>query len=507
MPSLEPLRRFLVTKSIRRNTLANLSGRLLSAALAFAAIPILFSKLGSEAYGLVGLAVTLESLFTLLDLGLSTAVNREVARSIGTDSRPEANRDLLRTLEVIYWPIGLLILGLVLTASGWLASSGLNAGELPIGTVEFSIAVLAFTLTIRWPMSLYAGVLRGLQAQLLYNVIQTLGTIVRLAGGVAVVTWVSPTVEAYFVVALLGSVLQVVALVAAAWRSLASSPRLPKFRLTIVRSLWRFALAYNGIVILSQLLMQSGMLFVAKLLPLQEVGFYAVASSLAGVVVYVPYALVDASFPRFVAEWQRGDSASFNRTYRKALNTSAAAVVTIAFPIVFFSKDLLVVWTRSSIVASQAGDVVAMLAAGNLLYALWAIPYIGLVAAGIVRIPLTVNVVVVPIALMASPYAISVAGSSGAAAVWAIASAVFLAIYPFALAKKLGGAGAVGAWARPAAIVLFAFGAFTAVAQATQQSPPVSRLVAAGLCDAALGAAALVWLRGTFHPSRPEEDL
>jgi O-antigen/teichoic acid export membrane protein len=463
--------------------------------LAFAAIPILFSELGAEAYGLIGLAVTLESLFTVLDLGLSTTVNREVARNIGTEQPPEINRDLLRTLEVVYWPIGLVILASVLAASGWIASSGLNTSDLSARTVEFAFAVLAFTLTIRWPMSLYAGVLRGLQAQLLSNGLMVFGTFVRLVGGVAVVIWVSPTIEAFFLVDLVGSSLQALMLAVAAWRSLPSGRGLPKFRIEILRSLWRFALAYNGVVVLFQILLQSGVLFVAKLLPLQEVGYYAVASSLAGVVVYVPYALVDASFPRFTAVLERGDAAVFKRIYGLALDISATAVMAIAVPIIFFSGDLLLVWTRSSAVSAGAASTAALIATGNLFYALWALPYIALVAAGMVRLPLVVNLIVVPLALVALPFAISVAGLLGAAAVWLAASAVLLAVYPVALERRVGGSGGVSTWFRPAAIVLCAVAAFSGLARVTQNWSPSSGLVAAALCDMALTGLTLAWLR------------
>jgi len=500
------VRRFLTTKSVRRNTLANLVARVISAALAFAAIPILLSKLGAEAYGLVGLAVVLESLFALLDLGLSTAVNREVARNIGTNRDPEANRDLLRTLEAIYWPIGLVILVAVIVLAVWLASGGLNTDQLSESTVQLSLSVLAFTLTIRWPLSLYAGVLRGLEAQLLYNGLQLLGPIIRLAGGVAVVTWVSPTVEAFFVTDLVGSIVQIVLIAAAAWRSLPPSSQRPRFRFSIIQSLWRFALAYNAIVILTQLLMQSGTLFVARMLPLRDVGFYAVASSLAGVVIYVPYALVEASFPRFTSELERRNVTEFSSTYRFTLNTSALSIMAVAVPIVFFSKDFLFVWTRSSEVASHAAAAAAMLAIGSLLYALWAFPYTALLSAGLVRYPLIVNLVVVPLALAVSPYAISTAGLPGAAAVWVAASACFLSAFPIALGRKVSGTAGMNMWARPVAIVMTAVGAFGVLSLATKGWSSMARLAALTICDLALSGATAAWLLRRDHRWRWAEE-
>jgi O-antigen/teichoic acid export membrane protein len=69
-------RGLLMGKNLRRNTIANLVGRVVPAALALFAIPITLARLGPEAYGLVGLSLTLEALFAFLDFGLSTAMNR-----------------------------------------------------------------------------------------------------------------------------------------------------------------------------------------------------------------------------------------------------------------------------------------------------------------------------------------------------------------------------------------------------------------------------------------------
>lgn len=495
------VRQFITTKSVRRNTLANLIARVVSAGLALAAIPILLSKLGPEAYGLVGLAVALESLIALLDLGLSTAVNREVARNLEAGRPPESNRDLLRTLEVIYWPIGLVILVIVVAGSGWLASRGLHTAELPPRTVQFSLAVIAFTLTIRWPMSLYVGVLRGLQAQVLQNGLQVLGTVIRLVGGVIVVTFVSPTVEAFFLTDLVGSVVQVAAFAGAAWLSLPSSRRPPRFQTGIVRSLWRFALAFNGIVILGQLLQQSGTLLVARLLPLEDVGYYAVALSLAGVVVYVPYALVEASFPRFTAELESRDKTAFRNTYRIALGVSAVSIVAIAIPIAFFSEDLLYVWTRSRAVATKAAAAASMLAIGNLLYALWAFPYTALLSAGLVRFPLVVYLIVVPLALVASPFVISSIGLVGAGAVWAVASAIFLSVFPVALDRRVAETDGISAWGRPIAMVTGSTAVCIVVAQLTQDSSPIQTVVVVGLIAVLMGGAALFWLQRSGYAS------
>ncbi len=57
--------------SIKRNVVGNLVGRLYAALISFAVVPIYMRLLRPEGYGLVGLFVTLQTVVTLLDFGLS----------------------------------------------------------------------------------------------------------------------------------------------------------------------------------------------------------------------------------------------------------------------------------------------------------------------------------------------------------------------------------------------------------------------------------------------------
>src|SRR5262249_30491893 len=88
---------------LQRNTLAGMVGKLWSAGLVFATVPLYIKILSVEAYGLVGLFTALQSVFLLLDLGLSTAASRELARLAAQDGADQQRRNLVRTLEVVYW--------------------------------------------------------------------------------------------------------------------------------------------------------------------------------------------------------------------------------------------------------------------------------------------------------------------------------------------------------------------------------------------------------------------
>jgi O-antigen/teichoic acid export membrane protein len=74
-----------------------------------AVVPAYIHFLGIEAYGLIGFFLSLTAILQLLDLGLGTALNRQFSHHSAQSGKAREMRDLLRTLEIIYWLIGIAI--------------------------------------------------------------------------------------------------------------------------------------------------------------------------------------------------------------------------------------------------------------------------------------------------------------------------------------------------------------------------------------------------------------
>ena len=93
--------------TIKRNILANLAGGAAVAALTLIITPLQVHILGVEAYGIVGFIATLQTLFSVLDFGLSSTLTRELAGD--TSRNKSASAPLLRTASTVYWCLALVI--------------------------------------------------------------------------------------------------------------------------------------------------------------------------------------------------------------------------------------------------------------------------------------------------------------------------------------------------------------------------------------------------------------
>ena len=103
------VKRILHTTSLKANLVANFTGKIWTAGVGFIFVPFYIKFLGIESYGLVGFYGTLIGTMALLDFGLSTTLNRELASAKALNKTAAEIKNLVFSLEVLYWSIGFLI--------------------------------------------------------------------------------------------------------------------------------------------------------------------------------------------------------------------------------------------------------------------------------------------------------------------------------------------------------------------------------------------------------------
>ena len=86
---------------LKRNLIANFSGSAWTALMHLAFIPFYIRMMGAEAYGIVGVYVSLQAIFSIFDLGLSQALTREMSRLSIDKKNIYRMADTAKTLEII----------------------------------------------------------------------------------------------------------------------------------------------------------------------------------------------------------------------------------------------------------------------------------------------------------------------------------------------------------------------------------------------------------------------
>ena len=404
---------------LKRNLVANYLGHGWTALMELAFIPLYIKYLGVEAYGLIGVFAVLRAWLVLLDMGLKPTLGREMARLTGGATTPAAIRDLLRTVEIISLGLAILLALGIWAASDWLASEWLRAAELPVDTVARAIAIMGIVTALRFVEGIYNSCLIGLQRQVLYNVINSALATLRGAGAVAVLAWVAPTINAFFIWQGLVSLLSLSVLAGTTYLALPKARHSGRFSLSALHGVSRFASGMVAITFLSLLLTQVDKMLLSKLLTLTDFGYYTLASTLASGALTVLIGPVNqAWFPRLSQLHAANDTPGLIRCYHQGAQLVSVIAGSATFVMMAFAETVLNLWTQDVALSARVAPILSLLVLGNLLNGLMWIPYQTQLAYGLTGLAVWVNIIAVAIIVPAMLWATPRYGAEGAAWAW-----------------------------------------------------------------------------------------
>jgi O-antigen/teichoic acid export membrane protein len=404
--------------ALKRNLIANYLGQGWAALMSLAFIPLYIKYMGIESYGLIGLFGVLQAWLSLLDMGMTPTLNREMARFTGGTHSATSIRDLLRSIEFIALGIAMLVGLGIWAASGWLASDWLHAKNLPISTIAQAFSIMGAVTALRFVGGIYSSAIVGLQRQVLFNAINSALATLRGLGAVGILIWISPTIKAFFIWQGIISLLSLCVLASATYRSIPKAERGGEFSMPALRSIGRFSGGMMGITLLALLLTQVDKIILSKLLTLSEYGYYTLATVVSSSLYMLTAPITQAFFPRLSELHANNRQAELIEKYHQGAQLVSVFMGSAAIIMIVFAKTVLQLWTHNVDLANRSATLLSLLALGNLLNGLMWIPYQTQLAYGWTGLATRINIIsvaiIVPTILWATPHY----GPEGAAWVW-----------------------------------------------------------------------------------------
>ena len=423
--------------SVKRNIIANYLGSAWSALMGLAFVPLYIRYLGIEAYALIGVFMLLQAWLSVLDMGLTPMLSREMARLTAGGHTPQSIRDLLRSVEWVYVAIAIAIAVGIALAAPWLAADWLRAEHLPVTTVAQALTITGGVIALRWLGGLYRGGIIGLQRQVWLNGCTAVFATLRGAGAVLVLAWISPTIQAFFVYQ--GVVIALEALVLALHmrRLLPASPQPVRFNWQALHQVRHFAGGMAAITLLAILLTQVDKLLLSRLLPLSAFGYYTLASSVAGALYLMIMPIRNATYPRLTELVVRGDRIALAEAYHKFSQLLTLMIVPAALVLSLFSEHILLLWTRDVATTRAVAPLVSFLVIGSMLNGLMHTPYTLQLAHGWTRLTVVTNGIAVLVLVPSIYIGVSAYGALAAAIIWIVLNAGYVALAVPAMHRKL----------------------------------------------------------------------
>jgi len=439
-------------------------GRGWVAALGALLIPVYVRMMGVEAYALVGIHATLQTIFGLLDLGLGAGLNREIARLSTMEGGDDERRDLLATFDLIGVVIGIAVIVIVYFAAPFIAYRWVNATELPRSAIVDAIRMIAVIIGLQLPIGFYQGGMSGLEKQVLSNMLWIGLQTIRGLGAVLALMLVAPTVRVFFAWQLVVTMLIALVYGFVLHRLVDRKLGWGRPRRDLLKRVWRYSAGWIGNSVGTSFLGLADKVVLSRILTLKDFGYYTFASYGATLLLNLIMSVSEAFFPRFNRLIARNDEAGLAIEYRRGNQTLASLLIPVACVLLFFSREAVFVWTRDATLTDATATLMAIFVAGITLFGTAHIAYVAALSKGMFRTTMkmtaVLSIICVPALLIVPKYY----GVIGAAVVWAVMNGGRVAVVPLLHQRYIAGEGRM--WLKQALVApLIAAGSVGAVAR------------------------------------------
>ncbi|MDQ6962936.1 MAG: oligosaccharide flippase family protein [Mariprofundaceae bacterium] len=402
--------------NLSRNFLAGLSSSVWVGLVSLASIPFYVSYLGLESYGLIGFFLTLQALFQLLDMGLTPTMNKEVASCEAAGGIQNAGK-LLHTLAIIYWVVAGVIALLTMLAAPMIAREWLQLEFLTFETALHAVVLMGIVLACRWPIGLYQGAIIGAQRLIVSSSINIVMVTIVNVGAIAILHFISPTIEAFFLWQAAIGFVYVMVMRWAAWRIIGRLKNL-KFSIKDLKRVWLFSAGMFGVTFLGLLLSQVDKVILSRILSLENFSYYMLATVVVNSLFVLISPLFNTIFPRFTALVINNEKDELMMLYRLGTRLFATVLFSLAMFLILCAHDLVLVWMNDADIAMQVAPILSLLIIGSALHGVMYFPYALQLAYGYVRLTLKICMVLVAVMLPLVVFSALQFGAVGAAGAW-----------------------------------------------------------------------------------------
>lgn len=428
---------FLHKSSLKANIIANFAGNGWSALVGLLFVPLYLKYIGAEGYGLVGVFASLQVVLSLLDSGLTTTLNKEIARLAVLKDTGQKIRNIVKTLGTAYWFVALLAGIIAAVLSPFIAAYWVRPQELSRETITWAFLFLSGSVIFQFPIGFYGGGLLGLQKQVLLNVIKIVFVTVKHIGALLLLLYVSKSVVLFFAWNMVAAMIQAITLMYLLWRHLPAGQKKAVFEWQELNNVKRFASGMMGISLTAILMTQADKIILSKILSLEQFGYYTVGCTLGLVINQVIVPLTQSYFPKFSNLISLGKTDELKKLYHHASQLLAVLALPLTFILVFFSKELIYIWTQNETTASQTWKVAAIYGLGTGLNGLINIPYILMLSHNWTKLSFYQNIGFLLLMMPLTFFLAKQYGASGGALSWAIVNTLYFLVTPHFVHQKL----------------------------------------------------------------------
>jgi O-antigen/teichoic acid export membrane protein len=180
------------------------------------------------------------------------------------------------------------------------------------------------------------------------------------------------------------------------------------------------------ITFLATILTQVDKLLLSTLLPLEQFGYFALASTAAGALSILITPISNVAYPRFTELVASGAEQAFTEQYHKFAQLLTISVVPATLILSLFSHQIIYLWTQNKATTLAVAPILSVWVIGTALNGLMHVPYMAQLAHGWSRLTVIVNTIAAIIIIPAFLIFVPRYGVMAAAWIWVAINAGYI---------------------------------------------------------------------------------
>lgn len=363
--------------SLKKNTISNYIGRFYLAFIGIIILPLYLKYLGDEAFGLVSLFAVMQAWLRILDMGLMPSLSREVAYYHNKENGYITIKQLVRTLEIMFLLLNVLIIFFLIFSSEWIAHHWLKIETLNYSEVSSCIVIMGVVISLHWISDIYRSAISGLEKQIQLNLVNILIVSLQYGGGYLILSSISNLPIHFFQYQLAISVVEFLILGALCYKMLPTSTSFWSLNIPsqLMKQVFTFAGGIAYTAILWTLFMELDKLLLSHILPLSKYGYFALVMMISGGVMQFSAPISEAILPRMTNLLSNGNKEEMLRLYKNATQLTALVVFPITGIIALYNNEIVYAWTGNKLAANWAGPILFWYVLANGVSAIAAFQY------------------------------------------------------------------------------------------------------------------------------------
>lgn len=350
---------------ITRNAFSNIAGTAISLGVGFFLMPFVVHRIGVSNFGIWMLVNSLVGYMGLLDVGLAPTLVKKAAEHLAVESpegRPGLNR-MVSTVLAIYLVIGAVV-GLGIAAMSLLPSGTFKVPAHDLAVFQTILWVVGLQAALSFPMSIWIGLLSGLQD---FHYMNALGILTNLLRVVFTI-WLLRSGAGLLGLIWMGFGITAVGWLARWWWV---RRRIPDLRISLLNFDIREAknlIRFSGAMIIwsfaGYAVHQLDAVIIGFFLPVATIATYEIGARISDYSRSVLHSWLSIVMPAASALKAQGDVGSLRSLYLKGTKYLLISYVGVAVPLLGFGREFVALWMGKDF--AQAVLIMDILILGNL---------------------------------------------------------------------------------------------------------------------------------------------